>query len=114
MIKAAAERRASDIHIEPQSDGTAVRFRVDGMRRNYQRLQKVLQNSVASRIKILSEMDIAERRAPQDGRFLAKIGGRRIDLRVSTLPTQHGEKVVMRLLEGEALLQDLARLGVPP
>lgn len=113
MIKSAAERRASDIHIEPQSDGTAVRFRVDGMLRDYQRLQKVLQNSVASRIKILSEMDIAERRAPQDGRFLVKIGGRRIDLRVSTLPTQHGEKVVMRLLEGEAPLQDLARLGFP-
>jgi type IV pilus assembly protein PilB len=113
MIKAAAERRASDIHIEPQSDGTAVRFRVDGMLRDYQRLQKVLQNSVASRIKILSDMDIAERRAPQDGRFLVKIGGRRIDLRVSTLPTQHGEKVVMRLLEGEAPLQDLAKLGFP-
>ena len=113
MIKAAAERRASDIHIEPQSDGTAVRFRVDGMLREYQRLQKILQNSVASRIKILSEMDIAERRAPQDGRFLVKIGGRRIDLRVSTLPTQHGEKVVMRLLEGEAPLQELSKLGFP-
>ncbi len=113
MIKAAAERRASDIHVEPQMDGTAVRFRVDGMLRDYQRLQKVLQNSVASRIKILSDMDIAERRAPQDGRFLVKIGGRRIDLRVSTLPTQHGEKVVMRLLEGEAPLQDLANLGFP-
>jgi type IV pilus assembly protein PilB len=113
MIKAAAERRASDIHIEPQMDGTAVRFRVDGMLRDYQRLQKILQNSVASRIKILSDMDIAERRAPQDGRFLVKIGGRRIDLRVSTLPTQHGEKVVMRLLEGEAPLQSLAHLGFP-
>ncbi len=113
MIKAAAERHASDIHIEPQMDGTAVRFRVDGMLRDYQRLQKILQNSVASRIKILSDMDIAERRAPQDGRFLVKIGGRRIDLRVSTLPTQHGEKVVMRLLEGEAPLRSLASLGFP-
>jgi type IV pilus assembly protein PilB len=113
MIKAAAERRASDMHIESQSDGTAVRFRVDGMLRDYPRLQKVLQDSVASRIKILSEMDIAEHRAPQDGRFLVKIGGRRIDLHVSTVPTQHGEKVVTRLLEGEAPLQDLARLGFP-
>jgi type IV pilus assembly protein PilB len=113
MIKAAAERRASDIHIEPHSDDTAIRFRVDGMLREYQRIPKVLQNSVASRIKILSDMDIAERRAPQDGRFLVKIGGRRIDLRVSTLPTQYGEKVVMRLLEGDAPLQDLARLGFP-
>lgn len=113
MIKAAAERRASDIHIEPHSDDTAIRFRVDGMLREYQRIPKVLQNSVASRIKILSDMDIAERRAPQDGRFLVKIGGRRIDLRVSTLPTQYGEKVVMRLLEGDAPLQDLAKLGFP-
>jgi type IV pilus assembly protein PilB len=113
MIKAAAERRASDIRIEPHSDDTAIRFRVDGMLREYQRIPKVLQNSVASRIKILSDMDIAERLAPQDGRFLVKIGGRRIDLRVSTLPTQYGEKVVMRLLEGDAPLQDLAKLGFP-
>jgi type IV pilus assembly protein PilB len=113
MIKAAAERRASDTHIEPHSDDTAIRFRVDGMLREYQRIPKALQNSVASRIKILSDMDIAERRAPQDGRFLVKIGGRRIDLRVSTLPTQYGEKVVMRLLEDDAPLQDLARLGFP-
>ena len=113
MIKAAAERRASDIHIEPHSEDTAIRFRVDGMLREYQRIPKALQNSVASRIKILSDMDIAERRAPQDGRFLVKIGGRRIDLRVSTLPTQYGEKVVMRLLEGDAPLQDLAKLGFP-
>jgi type IV pilus assembly protein PilB len=113
MIKTAAERRASDIHIEPHSDDTAIRFRVDGMLRESQCIPKVLQNSVASRIKILSDMDIAERRAPQDGRFLVKIGGRRIDLRVSTLPTQYGEKVVMRLLEGDAPLQELARLGFP-
>ena len=113
-IKAAAERRASDIHIEPHSDDTSIRFRVDGMLRDYQRIPKALQNSVASRIKILSDMDIAERRTPQDGRFLVKIGGRRIDLRVSTLPTQYGEKVVMRLLEGDAPLQDLAMLGFPP
>src|SRR5271154_5586864 len=113
MIKAAAERRASDIHIEPHSDDTAIRFRVDGMLREYQRIPKALQNSDASRIKILSDMDIAERCAPQDGRFLVKIGGRRIDLRVSTLPTQYGEKVVMRLLEGDAPLQDLAKLGFP-
>src|SRR6202167_5577818 len=113
MIKAAAERRASDIHIEPHSEDTAIRFRVDGMLREYQRVPKALQNSVASRTKILSDMDIAERRAPQDGRFLVKIGGRRIDLRVSTLPTQYGEKVVMRLLEGDAPLQDLSKLGFP-
>jgi type IV pilus assembly protein PilB len=113
MIKAAAERRVREIHIELHSEDTAICFRVDGMRRECQRIRKPLQNSVASRIKILSDMDIAERRAPQDGRFLVQIGGRRIDLRVSTLPTPYGEKVVMRLLEGDAPLQDLAKLGFP-
>jgi type IV pilus assembly protein PilB len=114
MIKAAALKHASDIHIEPQSNETAVRFRVDGMLRDYQRIPRGLQNTVASRIKILSDMDIAERRNPQDGRFLVRIGGRRLDLRVSTLPTQYGEKVVMRLLEGESPLQGFADLGIPP
>jgi type IV pilus assembly protein PilB len=113
-ITAAANKGASDIHIEPQAADTVVRFRVDGMLRDYQRIPRTIQNSVVSRIKILSDMDIAERRAPQDGRFLVKISGRRIDLRVSTLPTQYGEKVVMRLLEADAPLQDYASLGFPP
>jgi len=113
MIKAAVAKKASDIHIEPQQSDTAVRFRVDGILRDYQRIPRVLQNTVASRVKILSDMNIAERRAPQDGRFLVKISGRRVDLRVSTLPTQYGEKVVMRLLEGESPLKDFAELGLP-
>jgi type IV pilus assembly protein PilB len=114
MIKAAVRRAASDIHIEPQSGETSIRFRVDGILREFQRIPKALQHSVASRVKILSDMDISERRQPQDGRFLVKIGGRRVDLRVSTLPTQYGEKVVMRLLESEAPLKDFATLGFPP
>ena len=113
MIKAAAERRASDIHIEPQSEETSIRLRVDGILREFERIPRALQNSVASRVKILSDMDIAERRAPQDGRFLVKIGDRRLDLRVSTLPTQYGEKVVMRLLESDAPTQDFEKLGFP-
>jgi type IV pilus assembly protein PilB len=113
MIKAAVAKKASDIHIEPQQNDTAVRFRVDGILREYQRIPRTLQNTVASRVKILSDMDIAERRNPQDGRFLVKIAGRRVDLRVSTLPTQYGEKVVMRLLEGESPLKDFATLGIP-
>jgi type IV pilus assembly protein PilB len=113
MIKAAAQRRASDIHIEPQSEETSIRLRVDGILREFERIPRALQNSVASRVKILSDMDIAERRAPQDGRFLVKIGERRLDLRVSTLPTQYGEKVVMRLLESDAPTQDFAKLGFP-
>ena len=113
MIKTAADKRASDIHIEPQHGETLVRFRVDGVLREFQRIPRILQNTVASRIKILSDMDIAERRNPQDGRFMVKIGERRIDMRVSTLPTQYGEKVVMRLLEGNSALLDFESLGVP-
>jgi type IV pilus assembly protein PilB len=113
MIKAAVTKKASDIHIEPQQSDTAVRFRVDGILRDHQRIPRILQNTVASRVKILSDMDIAERRNPQDGRFLVKIAGRRVDLRVSTLPTQYGEKVVMRLLEGESPLKEFSSLGIP-
>jgi type IV pilus assembly protein PilB len=114
MIKTAVARHASDIHIEPQQNDTTVRFRIDGILRDYQRVPRALQHTVASRVKILSDMDIAERRNPQDGRFLVKIAGRRVDLRVSTLPTQYGEKVVMRLLEGDSPLKDFADLGIPP
>jgi len=113
MIKAAAAKGASDIHIEPHQGETAVRFRVDGMLRDYQKIPRALQNTVASRVKILSDMDISERRTPQDGRFLVSIHGKRIDLRVSTLPTQYGEKVVMRLLEGDSPTKDLSKLGFP-
>jgi type IV pilus assembly protein PilB len=113
MIKTAISKRASDIHIEPQQGETTVRFRVDGVLREFQRIPRALQNTVASRVKILSDMDIAERRAPQDGRFMVRIGERRIDMRVSTLPTQYGEKVVMRLLEGDTPLKDFGALGIP-
>jgi type IV pilus assembly protein PilB len=113
MIKSAAAKHASDIHIEPQQAETAVRFRVDGILREFQRIPRSLQHQVASRVKILSDMNIAERRTPQDGRFMVKIHGRRIDLRVSTLPTQYGEKVVLRLLESEAPARDFGALGIP-
>jgi len=112
-ITAAMEKQASDIHIEPQATDTVIRLRVDGMLRDFQRIPRSLQNSVVSRIKILSDMDIAERRAPQDGRFLVRIAGHKVDLRVSTLPTQYGEKVVMRLLEAAAPSQGFSTLGLP-
>ena len=112
IIRDAAMKQASDIHIEPQQDEAYVRFRVDGVLRDYGRIPRVLQNTVASRIKILSDMDIAERRVPQDGRFLVRIGSQRIDFRVSTLPTQYGEKVVLRLLESDAPLKDFRSLGI--
>jgi type IV pilus assembly protein PilB len=114
IIGAAVTKGASDIHIEPQTNDTIVRLRVDGLLRDLQRIPRSLQFAVVSRIKILADMDIAERRNSQDGRFLVKTAGRKIDLRVSTLPTQHGEKVVMRLLESEAPLQDFSNLGFAP
>jgi len=113
MITAAAAKHASDIHVEPQSADMVIRFRIDGLLREYERVPRSLQNTVASRIKILSDMDISERRAPQDGRFLVRIGSRRIDMRVSTLPTQFGEKVVMRLLESDVPQGTFASLGIP-
>ncbi|HET7105678.1 MAG TPA: ATPase, T2SS/T4P/T4SS family [Candidatus Acidoferrum sp.] len=113
IIRAGAAKLASDVHIEPQAGETSVRFRIDGILREVQRIPRALQNQVVSRLKILSDMDIAERRNPQDGRFVVKINARRIDLRVSTLPTQYGEKVVLRLLEASAPNQDFNGLGIP-
>ncbi len=113
IIQIAVQKQASDIHIEPRQTETAVRVRVDGVLRDIQSVPRALQTSLISRIKILSDMDIAERRSPQDGRFMVSIGGRTHDLRVSTLPTQYGEKVVIRLLEGTAPLASFSNLGIP-
>jgi type IV pilus assembly protein PilB len=113
VIQVAMSRRASDIHIEPRVSDTVVRMRVDGVLHDYQLLPRTLQNSLISRVKILSDMDISERRAPQDGRFMVSVGTRQLDLRVSTLPTQYGEKVVMRLLETSAPLTSYLDLGMP-
>ena len=114
IIKKAMAKQASDIHIEPQATMTVVRIRVDGVLRELETVARNIQNSLVSRIKILSDMDIGERRAPQDGRFMVAVGQRRVDMRVSTLPTQYGEKVVMRLLEASAPILSFADLGFPP
>jgi len=114
IILKAMSKQASDIHIEPQDAGTVVRIRVDGVLRELESVSRSLQNQLVSRIKILSDMDIAERRAPQDGRFMVAVGQRRVDMRVSTLPTQYGEKVVMRLLEASAPILSFTDLGFPP
>jgi type IV pilus assembly protein PilB len=114
IIHKAMAKQASDIHIEPQATATVVRIRVDGVLRELESVPRAIQNSVISRIKILSDMDIGERRAPQDGRFMVTVGPRKIDIRVSTLPTQYGEKIVMRLLEASAPLLTFANLGLSP
>jgi type IV pilus assembly protein PilB len=113
IIQKAMAKQASDIHIEPQATLTIVRIRVDGVLRELDSIPRNLQNSLVSRIKILSDMDIGERRAPQDGRFMVAVGTRKMDMRVSTLPTQYGEKVVMRLLETSAPLLSFSDLGIP-
>jgi type IV pilus assembly protein PilB len=113
VIMAAKMKGASDIHVEPQAGDVIVRIRVDGVLRDLQRVPSALQHSFVSRIKILADMDIAERRAPQDGRFLVRIGGKELDLRVSTLPTQYGEKVVMRLLDSSDAIRGFPQLGLP-
>jgi type IV pilus assembly protein PilB len=101
LISQAIQDRASDIHIEPAEHDVLVRYRVDGVLHEMQRAPKNIQNGVTSRLKIMSDIDIAERRRPQDGRMSVVHGGRQIDLRVATLPTVYGEKVVMRILDNQ-------------
>jgi type IV pilus assembly protein PilB len=112
IIERAITERSSDIHIEPHESVLQVRMRVDGMMRDILTVPKNLQNSVISRIKIMSGLDIAERRIPQDGRFNVRMRDKEIDLRVSTLPTVYGEKIVARLLDktGGKLTKDMIGL----
>ena len=112
MILAQAVRdNASDIHIEPEEDMVMVRFRVDGILREIFTQPKRLQAAIISRLKILAEMDIAENRVPQDGRFRIGLDNREIDLRVSTLPTSYGENVVLRILDKSNVLMKIDDLG---
>ncbi|HZU23496.1 MAG TPA: ATPase, T2SS/T4P/T4SS family, partial [Terriglobales bacterium] len=114
VIAAAAAKRASDIHFEQEMDCTRVRIRVDGVLRQLTDLPAGYKTAVVSRIKILADLDISERRLPQDGSFLVRLGRDTFDLRVSTLPTQHGEKVVIRLLKASGPSAELCELGMSP
>src|SRR5687767_162781 len=111
ILSDAATAGASDVHIEPQETTVQVRQRVDGLLRDVLTIPLHLRDQTISRMKIMSGMDIAERRKPQDGRSRLRFAGRRIDLRVSTLPTQFGEKVVIRLLNSERAIQALDQIG---
>jgi type IV pilus assembly protein PilB len=105
LITQAVSDRASDIHVEPTERDLRIRFRVDGVLHEVMHSPKSIQNGVISRLKVMSEINIAERRIPQDGRMSLTVGGKPVDLRVATLPTVFGEKVVMRILDkGQALL----------
>jgi len=112
ILEFAMKSRASDIHIEPEEIRTKVRYRIDGILHEKLSLPKSIHDALVSRIKILSEMKIDEKRIPQDGRFTFKIGENEVDLRISTLPTVNGEKVVMRLLKKTGGVPSLLDLGL--
>jgi type IV pilus assembly protein PilB len=111
LVTQAIQDRASDIHVEPAEHDVAVRYRIDGVLHEMQRAPKQIQNGVISRLKIMSDIDIAERRKPQDGRMSVMHNGRKVDLRVATLPTVWGEKVVMRILDNSTASLDLRELS---
>ncbi|MFN3476439.1 MAG: type II secretion system ATPase GspE [Candidatus Methylomirabilales bacterium] len=113
LIAKAVEGRASDIHIEPFEGRLRVRYRIDGVLMDAESPPKRLQAAVISRIKLMARMNIAERRLPQDGRIRIEVGGKDLDIRVSTVPTIYGESVVMRLLDRASVLLDLSELGFP-
>ncbi len=111
LITNALETRASDIHVEPFENRLIVRYRIDGVLHEVESPPKRLSAAVISRIKIMANLDIAERRLPQDGRIRLRVQGKEIDLRVSTVPTMHGESVVMRILDKGGVALDFRRLG---
>jgi general secretion pathway protein E len=114
ILTQAVKENASDIHIEPFENRLVVRFRIDGVLREVVQSRRAVAPLVVSRIKVMSRLDIAEKRVPQDGRISLKVAGRAVDVRVSTIPSGHGERVVMRLLDKQAGRLDLSSLGMDP
>lgn len=111
IIQRAVELRASDVHIEPFENRLKVRYRIDGVLEEGEAPPQNLTAAIISRVKIMARLNIAERRLPQDGRIMQRVQGRELDLRVSTMPTAHGESVVMRLLDRESVVLDFQHLG---
>ena len=111
ILQRAVESRASDIHIEPFENRLKVRYRIDGVLQEVEAPPARSTAAVISRVKIMARLNIAERRLPQDGRIMHRVGGKELDLRVSTVPTAHGESVVMRILDREAIVLDFGSLG---
>jgi general secretion pathway protein E len=114
LLSQAVRERASDIHIEPFEASSVVRYRIDGTLRDVVRPRRALHAALVSRIKIMASLDIAEKRLPQDGRIMLRLGGRPVDVRVSTLPTGHGERAVLRLLDKERGRLEPEKLGMAP
>lgn len=113
VFEDALQVRASDIHIEPQEKRLVIRFRIDGVLHHQTEADSSVASAMSMRLKIISGLDISEKRLPQDGRFQIVLKGRPLDVRLSTLPTQHGESIVMRLLATDSGLLDLSRIGMP-
>ncbi|MCJ7641897.1 MAG: type II secretion system ATPase GspE, partial [Desulfobacterales bacterium] len=113
IITKAIDLRASDIHFEPFENQFRIRYRVDGVLHDAESPPKRLQAALISRVKIMAKLNIAERRLPQDGRIMVKVKGKEIDFRVSTVPTIHGESVVLRILDKTRILLDIEKLGFP-
>lgn len=111
LLFRAVKQKASDIHVEPFERDVKIRFRINGILYDVLSPPKRAQNAIISRVKVMSQLNIAEKRMPQDGRIRIKIAGKDVDIRVSTIPTSHGESVVMRLLDASAVLLDLDSLG---
>jgi general secretion pathway protein E len=114
LLSEAIKEDASDVHIETFEDRIKIRFRIDGMLREILEPPRILAPLIVSRIKVMARLDIAEKRLPQDGRITLRIGGRAVDVRVSTMPTNHGERAVLRLLDKQNARLDLAELGMDP
>ncbi|HAT1660315.1 TPA: GspE family T2SS ATPase variant LspE [Legionella pneumophila] len=113
LFTQAIKQKASDIHIETYEDRVLVRNRIDGVLQEVLEIQRAIAPLVISRVKVMAKLDIAEKRIPQDGRISLRIGGHNIDVRVSTLPSNHGERVVLRILDKQAAQLDLNLLGMP-
>lgn len=114
VMQEAVKQRASDIHLEPRANHLEIRYRIDGALQHIRNLPRQLQAAVTSRIKIMAEMDISEKRRPQDGRIAVKIHNRNLDLRISTLPVQYGERVVIRVLDKSSQQFSLDKIGFAP
>lgn len=114
LIMQAIRDRASDVHVEPTENELVVRYRIDGILRTMQKADSGIKRGVISRLKVMSEIDIAEKRKPQDGRMTVNSGGKRVDIRVTTLPTIWGEKIVMRILDGSSAVGDIRALEMSP
>ena len=112
LIQSAVQQRASDIHVDPQDEQVIIRFRIDGVLHVEKTLPKSMQSVITARLKIIAKLNIAERRLPQDGRIQTQIEQRHIDIRVSTLPSVHGESVVLRILDQSAGIKQMTELGL--